>query len=64
VIVQGADTVGRISLGSGSMVTQVVTKHLRGTDLGVSHMPSDLWSGWPDLNRRPLRPEPREHGYR
>jgi hypothetical protein len=26
---------------------------------GVAYLLS--WSGWPDLNRRPLRPEPRKH---
>ena len=26
---------------------------------GITHLLS--WSGWPDLNRRPLRPEPRKH---
>jgi len=60
VIDHGADIMDRIvPERSGYIVTQTVTHHRARTGLGgITHLLS--WSGWPDLNRRPLRPEPRE----
>ena len=45
-----------LARGSGCLVTHLVTQHRRYA--GLADVVCLLsWSGWPDLNRRPLRPE-------
>jgi hypothetical protein len=62
VLIQGADATDAIfPAGSRSrLVTHLVTQ--RPQKASYEHLVRLVnWSGWPDLNRRPLRPEPGAH---
>ncbi len=48
--------------GLRRIVTQLVTQHMQKATCEAHKWPL-TWSGWPDLNRRPLRPEPGTHPF-
>jgi len=60
-MVEGADAIDRIFPAADSrrlaaIVTQIVTQRMEKATSEDRKWPVN-WSGWPDLNRRPLRPE-------
>jgi hypothetical protein len=57
-IIHGADVMDRVFPGQADQGALVTQHRPRAGPLGIRCLLG--WSEWPDLNRRPLRPEPRK----